>query len=419
MSNFVKLGELAELTVGYVGPMEKEYINNGIPFLRSLNIKPFSIINKDIKYISKKFNQSIKKSIIHENDVVIVRTGMPGTCAVVPKSFDGCNCSDLVIVRPNIKIINPYYLCYFINSQGYKQIDNSKVGAVQKHFNVTSAKEMLIPVLPLDYQNTIASLLKTIDEKISNNNAIASNLEAMAKLIYDYWFVQFDFPDENGRPYKSSGGKMVWNDELKREIPEGWENGILGDVLTKYSISIEPSKIGTLPYTPMDTLPCRKMSFSEVGNQNDANSSLLKYSKFSILFGAMRPYFHRVCIAPFDGITRSTVFTLKEKRNDELAYAYETLNQNYVVNYANIHHVGTQQPYAEWENNLEKCPIALPPHELCVKFSKKISNIIHLVIDINLENQQLSSLRDFLLPMLMNGQVKIQDKQEPKELYHV
>ena len=149
------------------------------------------------------------------------------------------------------------------------------------------------------------------------------------------------------------------------------------------------------------------MAFSDVGRQEDANSSLIRYSKYSILFGAMRPYFHRVCIAPFDGVTRTTVFTLHERNHGELGYAYETLNQDYVVDYANAHHVGTQQPYAEWENNMEKCPLPLPPSKIRQKYSDLLKSTIDTVIDNNKENQQLASLRDFLLPMLMNGQVKV------------
>lgn len=232
MSKWVKLKSIAHLTVGFVGTMAKHYENDGIPFLRSLNIKPFKIIDDDMKYISHEFCEKISKSILHEGDVVIVRTGLPGTCCVVPAEYDGCNCSDVVIVHPNTELVNAHYLSAFINIWGQRQIQNNKVGAIQQHFNVRSAEEMLIYLPEKEEQEKIAGVVVAINEKIENNNNICSELEVMAKTLYDYWFVQFDFPDENGKPYRASGGEMVWNEQLKREIPKRWEVTKIGNLTT-------------------------------------------------------------------------------------------------------------------------------------------------------------------------------------------
>lgn len=231
MSKFMKLGKLADLTVGFVGTMAEHYSDNGIPFLRSLNIKPYEISGDDLKYITEEFNNKISKSVLHERDVVIVRTGVPGTCCVVPKEYDGCNCSDVVIVRPNEELINPHYLATYINVWGQKQISNNKVGAVQKHFNVHSAEEMLIYIPERDEQEKIARLVVAINEQIKNNNTINDNLQQRLKMLYDYWFTQFDFPDENGRPFKSSGGAMTWNDKLKTDIPVSFSATPLSAIL--------------------------------------------------------------------------------------------------------------------------------------------------------------------------------------------
>lgn len=220
MSKFVKLSSIAELTVGFVGTMAKHYEDEGIPFLRSLNIKPFKIISDDMKYVSAEFSNSLSKSILHKGDVVIVRTGIPGTCCVVPAEYDGCNCSDVVIVHPNTELVNPHYLAAYINFWGQRQIQNNKVGAIQQHFNVHSAEEMLIFLPDITEQEKIAKTIVALNGKIENNFSVCVELEAMAKTLYDYWFTQFDFPDENGKPYCSSGGEMVWNDQLKREIPK-------------------------------------------------------------------------------------------------------------------------------------------------------------------------------------------------------
>ncbi|HPI71301.1 MAG TPA: restriction endonuclease subunit S, partial [Tenuifilaceae bacterium] len=224
IQNLFRLSEVCkEITVGYVGPMAKEYIDNGVPLLRSLNIKPFVLNLNDLKYISEDFHHKISKSRLDEGDVVIVRTGQPGTSCVIPSGFSILNCSDLVIARANKEVLNPYYLSFFFNSQAKKYVENELVGAIQQHFNIGSAKDMWLKLPSLQEQDRIVEIVNRINSKIELNSRINSELEAMAKLIYEYWFVQFDFPDANGKPYKSSGGKMVWNEQFKREIPERWQ----------------------------------------------------------------------------------------------------------------------------------------------------------------------------------------------------
>lgn len=198
MNKFVKLSQISNLTVGFVGTMAKHYTTNGVPFLRSLNIKPFDIDKSDLKYISAEFNNKISKSILHENDVVIVRTGVPGTCCVVPKEYEGCNCSDVVIVRPNSKRVNSLYLAAYINFWGQKQISNNKVGAVQKHFNVHSAEEMLIVLPSYEEQNEIAIFINNLNKKIKLNKAINDNFPTKS-----VWFTCVLKKRHINSPYKS------------------------------------------------------------------------------------------------------------------------------------------------------------------------------------------------------------------------
>lgn len=163
----VQLSEVAsEVTVGFVGTMANEYIDSGIPFLRSLNIDKFKIDTADIKYISPDFHSRISKSRLRPGDVVIVRTGKPGTCAVIPDDLPESNCSDLVIVRCGSEILNRF-LCYYVNSAASNHIAAHLVGAVQQHFNVASAKAMEIPLPSMREQKSIAHILGTLDDKIN------------------------------------------------------------------------------------------------------------------------------------------------------------------------------------------------------------------------------------------------------------
>ena len=428
-AKMAKLSEIADLTVGYVGTMGKEYSDYGVAFLRSLNIKPYSFDLSDLKYISDEFHQKLRKSELHKDDVVIVRTGIPGTCAVIPTELDGCNCADLVIVRPNVTLVDPHYLCAFINSWGKAQVANSKVGAVQKHFNVTAAEEMIIPLFDLSTQRTIGKVLHDLNSKISYNKSISSTLESLTKTIYDYWFVQFNFPDENGKPYKSSGGKMVWNEELKREIPDGWrvnsantylnivkgisysandiiEKGIKMINLNSFnedgSYKVEGIKIFSRNVSdekvllPNDLIMCatQQTNIDLSGRKNVIGKTLLVPNldgKMTFSMDVVKLTSHKKKYLPFF------------KYQFGLPYAHK-----YIVGYAN----GTKIKHLDVVNALS-LPVAMPGKNSSLiddfsDYAFAVNNRISMIIR---ENEKLASLRDFLLPMLMNGQVKVGGEQ--------
>jgi len=151
-----------DITVGHVGPMLKEYVENGIPFLRSMNVREMHINIKGLKFISNKFHSILNKSKLMPGDVVVVRSGNVGVCAVIPNTLKEANCSDLVIIRPD-KLLNPYYACIFINSPLLKVfIEDNKVGIAQSHFNIGMMNKTPIPVPPLDEQTEIVRRVEAL-----------------------------------------------------------------------------------------------------------------------------------------------------------------------------------------------------------------------------------------------------------------
>lgn len=290
-----------------------------------------------------------------------------------------------------------------------KRLREKSQGSQTKFLTMPILNGIKLPELSFEEQTCIANILKAIDNKIELNNRINAALEAMAKTLYDYWFVQFDFPDANGKPYKTSGGKMVYIPTLKREIPEGWTNIKLNQLLTNKPQSINVSQISEEePYTPIDYLPSRKISFGEYAPSSEASTSLIKYNKGDILIGAMRVYFHRVCVAPFNGITRQTTMVLKPNNLSLLPFLYQVCNEDRAINFANIISVGTQQPYVNWDNGFENYEIPYPNNiNIIEKYSSSMESTVNSVVQRNLENNRLTELRDWLLPMLMNGQVTV------------
>lgn len=410
MSKFVKLSSIAELTVGFVGTMAKHYEDEGIPFLRSLNIKPFKIIGDDMKYVSAEFSNSLSKSILHKGDVVIVRTGIPGTCCVVPAEYDGCNCSDIVIVHPNAELVNPHYLVAYINVWGQRQIANNKVGAIQQHFNVHSAEEMLIFLPDITEQEKIAKMIVALNGKIENNTSVCAKLESMAKTLYDYWFTQFDFPNADGKPYRTSGGEMVWNEQLKREIPMGWS------VDNLYSIAEPINGLACQKYRPKESeaeLPVVKIKEMHEGITADTekvSASIPEKHKIfdgDILFSWSATLEVMYWFGGDAGLNQH-IFKVVPINGFSKEYVYHQFSA-YVINFVKMAEARKTTMGHITTDHLEQSRIALPPSEIIQAFSKIVAPIHEKIGHCQKENRELTKLRDWLLPMLMNGQAAVSD----------
>ena len=264
-----------------------------------------------------------------------------------------------------------------------------------------------VPTLSSAEEENIGRLVVDITSKIYLNRQINDNLEAVAKQLYDYWFVQFDFPDENGKPYKSSGGKMVWNECMKKSIPADWKTSQLSEWID-YSIErVHTSVVSDGDfYTPIEVIPRKKMSLSTISPLENAVSGLCRYKKKDILLSNRRVYFHKICLAPFDGLTRDTVMVLRPKHEEDLVYIYETMFSDSFISYATKVSYGSLQPVLSW-TEAQKYHVLTPANNLSEKYSKLINGIIEKVLSSQMEIIQLTKQRDELLPLLMDGQATV------------
>ena len=266
-------------------------------------------------------------------------------------------------------------------------------------------------------QEKIAFLLKLIDDKIDNNNEINTQLESMARTIYDYWFLQFDFPDESGKPYKSSGGKMVWNEELKREIPEGWkvkrikdcvkhintglnprDNFVLGQGDIKYVTVKNLMSNGTLDFASCDTIDSRAKKI--IHKRSDV-------AKGDILFASIAPLGRCFIVQeePEKWDINESVFSIRP--NIDMVskeYLYLFFISQAFVRLAEFSSTGSVF-YGIRISTLENMQIIIPDEDTMQKFTNYTSDILYKKYLNFIGNHELASLRDFLLPLLMNGQV--------------
>ena len=352
------------------------------------------------------FNKINKRTKIETNDVLISTVGTIGKTSIVEKSVNFAVQRSVGIIKTNHQKLNPYYLKYqLMTSEFQNRLKLLSKGAVQKCLFIEDLKNMEVLCPSIETQNKVAHTLKILEDKISNNNKINAELESLAKTIYDYWFLQFEFPNEEGKPYKSSGGKIVWNEDLKREIPEGWKTATLDKVISVSNERISSKEIGDRLYVPIECIPRKQMSFYETADIEKAATGLCPFDENSILISNRRVYFHKVSITPFKGVTRDTVIIVNPLDKNNLGYVFQLLFSDHFISIATLNSYGTEQPVFS-PTSFSQYRITIPNNSLDIEYSKKVKPIINRILENQRENKKLSSLRDFLLPMLMNGQVQ-------------
>ncbi len=293
------------------------------------------------------------------------------------------------------------YVYYYLKTQ-YEELRNLSSG-VRKNLNSNDIKNYPIR-LPedLDEQKEIAHVLKTIDDKIEINNRINSELESMAKALYDYWFIQFDFPDENGFPYKSSGGKMVYNPTLKRDIPEGWEDKVLSDIAnitmgqSPKGSSYNSDGEGSVFFqgsTDFGWLFPTTRQYTTEPNRMAKKGDILLSVRAPV--GDMNLARSKCCIgrglAALNSKTGSDGF---------LFYVMKYYKQLFDLRNSQGTTFGSIT-----KNDLFSLTLANPPKDLLLKYDGIVSNYNKMIFERSVENQELLDLRDWLLPLLMVGQV--------------
>ena len=305
----------------------------------------------------------------------------------------------------NTSLANPYYLYRYLSILNLKGLDS---GTALPSMTFDSYYQIKVSLPNIEMQNRIGNALYQIDQKIALNSRMNAELEAMAKQLYDYWFVQFDFPDENGNPYKSSGGKMVYNSTLKREIPAGWEVSNYGN---EFDV-----KLGGTPSTSEDSFwkdgTINWLNSGEVQNfpinssekkitESALNGSSTEFlPKGSVLISITR--YLRVTILNIDACINQSVAGFAE--TDILKYPYSYFALSAEVPRLIKLRTGAQQPHINKEI-IEASPILLPPKRILREYYASCSPTIDILFKKSEEIEELTHLRDSLLPMLMNGQV--------------
>lgn len=293
-----------------------------------------------------------------------------------------------------------YVFTYIRNS-----IQNSVTGSIQDNINIDYLSQLDFKVPPKSYQDKVVGVLGTIDEKIDTNTRICTELEAMAKTLYDYWFTQFDFPNAEGKPYCSSGGEMVWNDQLKRKIPKGWSAGQLSDIA---NITMGQSPSGDT-YNENGSGTIFYQGCTDFGTRFPVprvyTSAPTRFAKAGDILMSVRAPVGTLNIAMEDCCIGRGLAALNSKFGPQLhlLYTLSGFKQLFDVMDGNGTTFGSIT-----KDTLFEMKVVIPRRDQIKSFEEMVQPIEQKIRVAEQENRELTKLRDWLLPMLMNGQATVE-----------
>ena len=390
-----KLGEILDVTRG--ASLSGEFYATEGKYIR-LTCGNFDYQNNCFKENKSKDNLYYigdfkPEFLMEEGDIITPLTeqaiGLLGSTAIIPESGKYNQSQDVAKIICKEELLDKDFAFYLISSTLVKQQLSAAAQQTKiRHTSPDKIRDCTVWIPELTEQKRIGKLLRSLDRKIELNRAINQNLEAMAKQLYDYWFVQFDFPDENGRPYKSSGGKMVWNEKLKREIPDGWNNCTLEYFLTiKNGRDHKHLAEGLYPV------------YGSGGEMRRVNENL--YRGESVLM-PRKGTLNNIMYVDEAFWTVDTMFYSEMKIPHCAKYIFFAIKDIDFTRWDS----GTGVP-SMTASTLYNLLMIKPIKDLLKKFDMTITPIFYKMKQIRVESEELAKQRDDILPLLMNGQVSV------------
>lgn len=389
------LGSIAKVQTGPFGSQlhEKDYVEKGTPIITVEHLGYGGIIKNDIPCVSEYDVLRLKKFLLKTGDIVFSRVGSVDRSVLIRHEEDGWMFSGRCLrVRLTTKDVLPAYLYYYFTQNSFRQyVRNNAVGATMPSLNSNILRRLKILYPPLSKQVQINDILSTIDDTLANNYTRIQLLEEAARLLFREWFVYFRFP----------GYEKV---QIVDGVPEGWKKIVLGKIAGRikksYSINDED-----LPLVDLARIQSRTLAITEVGVFSDLETARIIFEKDDILFSSIRPYLHKVVLAPFKGITNTSVFVVRSKKQNYRAYLTLLMFSDYAVQFANQHSTGTKMPVVKWDS-VSMIPAWIPPENIMNEFQDIVGPMLEQIQLSYFINQKLAQARDLLLPRLMSGAIE-------------
>lgn len=401
------------------------FVDRGVPVISGEHLHGTRMQDGRFNFITEEHAQKLKNSLVKRGDVVFTHAGNIGQAAVIPNTsrYPTYIISQRQFyARCKRDLMMPEYLAYFFHSPDgrHKLLSNaSQVGVPSIARPSSHLKSIEVPTPPLSYQKSVVEILEAVETRINHNHALAANLEAIARRLFKAWFVDFDpvrakAAGENpaGLAYDISAlfpDRFVESELV--EIPVGWKVGKISDFSTNVRVGCAPSQFSAEDfYVGLEHFDRRCLTLWNGGSGDDATSNKSRFAKGDLLFGKLRPYFHKVAIAPMDGICSTDVLVI---RCTEMAYRefmYFSLFQDDVIQFVSDASGGTRMPRTNWET-LAGYDCVIPSQPVACAFGEIVAPMIETMMQCVSENAALTKIRDLLLPRLVSGKLRVADTE--------
>lgn len=449
----VKVKEIASdnkgaIAIGPFGSRMKSdcYVSKGIPVIRGLNISSTKLFVGDFVYISADKAKELGNANVYPGDIIFPHRGAIGQVAIVPNDDIGhyVLSSSLMKLTVDTKLAIPEFVVYYFRSAaGEHEILQyaSTVGTPGIGQPLASLRSMELPLPPLLEQKAIAHVLGTLDDRIELNRQMNETLEAMAQALFKSWFVDFDpvidnalangkeIPEELSEKAQARAAlgdkrrplpeeiralfpnEFVYNEELGW-IPKGWEAGLLSDIAKNPRRGLQATEIDSgTPYIGLQDMPHKSIALSSWGWSDEVASAKFSFNRGEILFGKLRPYFHKVGIAPVDGVCSTDILVVLPKEDEWFSVVLGYVTSPEFIEYVTAASTGTKMPRTNWKD-MGSYGIILPERPAAKILTELFHQCVNKIL-LNIEqNQELSKLRDTLLPKLLSGELRIPDAEK-------
>lgn len=404
-------------------PRPDEFVDNGVKFIRAADMDGGRVLFEAAQCINAVARKRVRKGIGTGGDVLLSHKGTVGKVAYVPFDAPDFVCSPQTTFWrvTDESHLDRRYLYFYLQSREFVEQLDARKGETDMapYVSLTNQRTLSVTMPPLPEQKTIARILGALDDKIELNRRMNATLEAMARALFQSWFVDFDpvhvlagdTPEQPpflvAEALVKAGFPASFQESSLGKIPTGWQSGVLGDIAINSRRTVHPKEIApNTPYIALEHMPRHSIALGDWEPSAGVESSKTTFSQGEILFGKLRPYFHKVGVAPVSGVCSTDILVLAPKQPEWFGLLLGHASSDAAVRFADKHSTGTKMPRTNWPD-LSSLKIAVPPSEVAGMFTRLIQPMVAQITANLHQSRTLGALLDTLLPKLLSGELPV------------